>query len=96
MKKPGIRHILLILSVGFVGTDFMFLGIPQIMRLKRELKNIDTRIETIEKENTNLQAAIEKLQSDPLVIETIAREELGMARPGEIVYQLPIERIRQK
>lgn len=96
MKKLGIRHILLILSVGFVVTDFMFTGIPKMMQLKRELKNIDIRIEIIEKENTHLQAVIGKLQSDPLVIETIAREELGMARPGEIVYQLPIERIRQK
>ncbi len=92
MKKLGIRQIVLIASIGFVVVDSLFIGkgIPNILRLKRKLDNIDLRIEEIKEKNTALQATIEKLRSDPLAIETIAREELGMAKPGEIVYQLPI------
>jgi cell division protein FtsB len=98
MKKPVIRQILLILSVGFVVADSLFWGkgIPKIFRLKRKLNRIQSRIEVIKKENIVLEAAIEKLRSNPLTIETIAREELGMARPGEIIYQLPIERNSRK
>jgi cell division protein FtsB len=94
MKKLGIRQIILIASIGFVGVDSLFLskGIPNILRLKRKLDNIDLRIEEIKEENTALQATIEKLRSDPLAIETIAREELGMAQPDEIIYQLPIKK----
>jgi cell division protein FtsB len=94
MKKPVIRRIILILSIGFVVADSLFFGkgIPKVFRLKRKLNNIQTRIEEIKKENTALEVAIEKLRSNPLTIETIAREELGMARPGEIIYLLPIER----
>lgn len=94
MKKPFIRRIILILSIGFVVADSLFWGngIPKIFQLKRKLNNIQTRIEAIKKENADLEATIEKLRSNPLTIETIAREELGMARPGEIIYLLPIER----
>ncbi len=96
MKKLDIRQIILIASIGFVGFDSLFLGkgIPKILQLKRKLDNIDLRIEEIKEENTNLQATIEKLRSDPLAIETIAREELGMAQSGEIIYQLPITKNR--
>jgi cell division protein FtsB len=98
MKKKGISRIILILTVGFVGIDSFFIGkgIPEILRLKRELNNIRLRNEAIKKENIALQAAIEELRSDPLAVETIAREELGMARPGEIIYQLPIKRKKKK
>ncbi len=94
MKKLGIRQIILIASIGFVGIDSLFLGkgIPKILQLKRKLNNIDLRIEEMKEENTALQATIEKLRSDPLAIETIAREELGMAQPGETIYQLPIKK----
>jgi cell division protein FtsB len=98
MKKPVIRQILLILSIGFVVADSLFMGkgIPEIFRLKRKLNRLQSRIETIKKENIVLEAAIEKLRLNPLTIETIAREELGMARPGEIIYQFPIERNSRK
>lgn len=94
MKKPSIRRIILLLSIGFVVADSLFWGngLPRILQLKRKLNNIQARIEAIKEENIDLESSIEKLRSNPLTIETIAREELGMARPGEIIYLLPIER----
>jgi len=35
-----------------------------------------------------LKAEIEKLKTDPLYIEKIARKELGMTRQGEIIYRI--------
>ena len=35
---------------------------------------------------------IESLESDPIAIERIAREELGLARPGEVLVFLDAER----
>jgi len=41
--------------------------------------------------NDRLRWEIEHLEKDPIARERIAREELGMARPGEIQFLLPRE-----
>jgi cell division protein FtsB len=45
-------------------------------------------VETLEADNARLSAQIRALRSDPLVVERMAREILGMARPGEIVLTI--------
>lgn len=46
-------------------------------------------IAAIEAENAALRDHIARLKSDPLTIESLARERLGMGRKGEIVYYFP-------
>lgn len=47
------------------------------------------KIRIVEADNTKLLAEIKALKEDPYVIEKMARERLGLARPGEVVYMLP-------
>jgi cell division protein FtsB len=49
-------------------------------RLERDIAAIDVR-------NAALRLEIERLRKDPLTIETLARERLGMGRPGELTYR---------
>lgn len=49
-------------------------------RLERDIAAIDGR-------NVALRLEIERLRKDPLTIETLARERLGMGRPGELTYR---------
>ena len=49
-------------------------------RLERDITAIDAR-------NAALRLEIERLRKDPLTIETLARERLGMGRPGELTYR---------
>jgi cell division protein FtsB len=46
-------------------------------------------VKTLEGQNERLSRAISELQEDPGVIERIAREELGLVRPGERVLRFP-------
>ena len=47
----------------------------------------------MESENAVLAKDVHALQSDPLAIERVAREELGMVRPGEkLILLAPEER----
>ncbi len=46
-------------------------------------------IEALRAENEALAAQIQALRSDPRTIEKIAREELGLAQPSEIIYLVP-------
>ena len=58
-------------------------------RAQTEAAQIRANIEHLNKENTELAAQIDSLKSDPKAIERIAREEMGLARPGEVSIKLP-------
>lgn len=49
-------------------------------------------LDRTEEEIVGLEARIDRLQNDPLTLERLAREELQMVRPGEVVIVLPEER----
>jgi cell division protein FtsB len=52
---------------------------------------LETRIHSTETEIDRLRNRIERLRSDPGLLERHAREDLGMVRPGDVVIELPIE-----
>lgn len=52
---------------------------------------LETRIHATETEIDRLRNRIERLRSDPGLLERLAREDLGMVRPGDVVIELPIE-----
>lgn len=52
---------------------------------------LETRIRSTETEIARLQNRIERLRSDPGLLERLAREDLGMVRPGDVVVELPLE-----
>ena len=53
---------------------------------RREAKNQELRLkaEELRRENKEILNEIRALKSDPKAIEKIAREELGMVKPGEV------------
>lgn len=53
---------------------------------RREAKNRELRAkaEELRQENKEILNEIRALKSDPKMIEKIAREELGMVKPGEV------------
>jgi len=51
-------------------------------RLRREVAGLQVRADT-------LLAEVRSLKTDPFRIESIARDQLGLARPGEIVFLFP-------
>ena len=52
---------------------------------------LETRIRSTQSEIARLQNRIERLRSDPGLLERLAREDLGMVRPGDVVIELPLE-----
>lgn len=51
---------------------------------------LETRIRSSESEIDRLRNRIGRLRSDPGLLERLAREDLGMVRPGDVVIELPI------
>lgn len=64
-------------------------GLPRYRALKGELREVQTTNERLEREVRDLSRDVDALRNDALAIERIARDELGMIREGELVFQFP-------
>lgn len=64
-------------------------GYLSMRRSQREIQQLQQEIERLDRENLQLSGEIRALQSDPSAIEKVAREDMGLARPGELIFPLP-------
>jgi cell division protein FtsB len=62
-------------------------GVLAMRRAQKEAASVQKEIDQINAENQQLQDRVKSLKNDPEAIERIAREELGLARRGEIVFE---------
>jgi cell division protein FtsB len=76
-----------VLTALFLLTNFGDRGLFHLWRLSEEKKKLDDRNFVLQRENEVLRERIYRLRHDDLYLEKSAREELGLARPGEIVYR---------
>lgn len=64
-------------------------GFIAMRRTQKEIDEIRTQIGKVNAENKSLADEVNALKTDPKSIERIAREEMGLARPGEMIFKLP-------
>jgi cell division protein FtsB len=63
-------------------------GVLAMHRSKQDAARVQKEIDGIDKENQQLESGVKSLKSDPSAIEKIAREEIGLARPGEFIFKV--------
>jgi len=64
-------------------------GIRVYKQKRAEDRQLTQQIEAMKQENSQLQAHIERLKSDPEEIEHEARARFHYTKPGEVIYTLP-------
>jgi len=64
-------------------------GALQVHAQSEKLSDIQAEVQKVEAENQQLKNDIESLREDPSTIEKIAREELKLVKPGEVVLASP-------
>jgi len=64
-------------------------GLIAMRRSQKEAAQVQQQIDQLNKENQQLLDRVKSLKTDPAAIEQIAREEMGLARPGEYIFRLP-------
>jgi cell division protein FtsB len=64
-------------------------GFIAMRRTQKEIDDIRQQIGQINDQNKALTDQVNALKTDPKSIERIAREEMGLARPGEMIFKLP-------
>jgi len=92
--KEFLRHNLaailgLFLLAIFVHDLFGEHGFLAMRRMQKEVEKLGVEIRDLNDENQKLADQVQALKSDPKAIERIAREEMGLARPGELIFKLP-------
>ena len=76
----------LVFLISFVFSDR---GLPELQHARTRVAELHADIAHLEAENARLRAEIESVKKSTYAVERIAREDLGMSKPGEIVYMLP-------
>jgi cell division protein FtsB len=61
-------------------------GLLDIMRARRQHAALAAAIGKTRRENARLRDGIRRLKEDPSAIESLAREELGLMREGEVLF----------
>lgn len=85
-RKAALLASVIAIIALMVGSLFGDRGILQLMAQRQRSRELAREIEEIRAENLRLAAEIRALRTDPRAIERIAREQLGLARPGETVF----------
>jgi cell division protein FtsB len=92
--SPVLRHygpalIGLLVLVLVVHDIFGAHGYLAMRRTQQEIKKVTKDLDQLNKENSELEQEVRELKTDPRKIEKIARDELGLARPGEVIIKIP-------
>jgi cell division protein FtsB len=78
-------------------TAFGERGVFHLWRLQGEKKQLQEKNFLLQKENDGLRERVERIRRDDAYLEKMAREELGLTRPGETVYRFaPADSARGK
>lgn len=93
-NHPGPGHLIAMIFavMGIVYLFFSILvgdkGISSLQLLKNERNDLKRAHAELRRNNLNLFQEIERLKNDPVYIETIARQELGLIGKKEIVINM--------
>jgi len=81
----------ILLALAFLGVHDIFgaHGFIAMRRTQQEIQATKDEITKLDDENRALTDQVTALKSDPRMIERIAREEMGLARPGEVIFKVP-------
>ena len=64
-------------------------GLPRMRAVEHELAGVQEENRGLDRDVRDLTAEVRRLRDDPAAIEHIARDELGMVRKSEVVFQFP-------
>ncbi len=88
-----------ILKRGFAIFNFALLllllflpGYAKLRQLRDKNAELETKLKSLNIENTLLQQELRRVENDPLYQEKIAREKMGVVRKGEIPIKVVPER----
>lgn len=84
--RTGVFMIVVISLYSFLGGEFGFLN---LLRLERNRSRLEMERRELTVEIVDLETRHNRLLSDSLFIQKLAREKYGLARDGEVIIRVP-------
>lgn len=84
-----------ILVVALVGAPVLIFspqGLPRLRGLEKELADVGDENAQLKREIEALRGRVDRLRTDPRALEQIARDNLGLVRQTEVVFQFQTRR----
>ena len=81
---------LAVLSVAAISVPMMILsatGLPRLQGLREEKVRADDEVSRLSQQIWELRAEVARIKDDPAAVERAARDELGLVRRTEVVFQ---------
>jgi len=81
---------LAVLALAAISVPFMMLsstGLPRLQGLREEKVRADDEVSRLSQQIWELRAEVAKIKDDPAAVERAARDELGLVRRTEVVFQ---------
>jgi cell division protein FtsB len=87
-RRRSILNSLLIFAAGVLLVDALVgdKGLMERLRARRQLQQAEASLASIRQENAQMREYVRRLNEDSTLIELLAREELGLIRPGEVLF----------
>jgi cell division protein FtsB len=95
-RSPAVprawRKRLVILALAAGGALFLWsvvigeMGLVKYYRMRAQEQALRAEIGHLKQDNLRLIQEVRSLKHDPAYIERLARDKIGLARPGEVVY----------
>ena len=82
--RLSIVMVSLVLFLALVNALFGKKGYFELRRMEGRNREMNRHVDQLKQENKEIMNEIKSLKRDPKAIEKIAREELGLVKPGEI------------
>jgi cell division protein FtsB len=79
-----------ILGTAIIGVPLMMLapeGLPRLRSLSKELAQVESENAELRQQIQHLRGKVRHLRQDPVAVERIARDELGLVRTSEVIFQ---------
>jgi cell division protein FtsB len=81
---------LAVLTVSLIAVPVLVLqpqGMPRMRALDKELKGVEAENAELRRDVARLRTEVKDLRENPAAVERIAREQLGLVRKSEVVFQ---------
>ena len=85
---PNRIKIVILVVILFLLLAIFIPGYSKLQKLKSLNQGLTKKLQKLKIENIQLIREAKKLTEDPLYLEKVAREKMGMSKKGEVIYKL--------
>ena len=88
-KRRLIFLTFVVLSFIYLSISLVFgdMGLFRYLELNRTKMNLESQLSEINRQNEQLRTQLKLLKEDPFYREKLAREEYGLSKPNEYIFQ---------